>query len=109
VTSIDKQVVEVCLHLPSSFFVVDELLEMDELKVIEVNKDVGGPSVAEMVALLKKIVDKKNLILWGDFDERDLKCITDQLPATGVYLHIIAEDISRANQLLRAISLSVSS
>ena len=98
------------IHLhPSSFFIVDELLQMNKLKAIQVNKDVGGPSVAEMMALLKKIIDKKNLILWGDFDERDLKAILDHLPTSGVYLHIIAKDISRANQLLRIISRSASS
>ncbi|MBT8361456.1 MAG: hypothetical protein KJO32_10915, partial [Deltaproteobacteria bacterium] len=92
---------------PSSFFIVDELLEMDELKVIQVNKDVGGPSVSEMMALFKKIVKTKNLIIWGDLTEEDLALIQDQLPSKGVYLHIIAKDITCANHLLQTISRSV--
>ena len=43
------------IHLhPSSFFVVDNLLEMEELDVIEVNKDIGGPELEDMLPVLKK-------------------------------------------------------
>jgi hypothetical protein len=95
------------IHIhPSSFFIVDELLKMAKLKVIQINKDVGGPSVAAMMDLFKKIVQTKNLIIWGDLNEEDLKLIQDQLPATGVYLHIVAEDIAHANNLLQTISPS---
>jgi hypothetical protein len=79
---------------------------MAKLKVIQINKDVGGPSVAEMMDLFKKIVQTKNLIIWGDLNEEDLKRIQDQLPATGVYLHIVAKSITQANHLLQTISRS---
>ena len=89
------------IHLhPSSFFIVDELLEMEQLKVIEVNKDIGGPTIAEMMDLFKKIVERKNIIIWGDLDEHELESIQDQLPARGVYIHLIAASVDRANQLI---------
>jgi hypothetical protein len=92
------------IHLhPSSFFIVDELLQIDKLRAIEVNKDVGGPSVPEMMSLLQKIAERKNLILWGDLTEDDLACIQQHLPTSGVYLHIVAESVSRANHLLRTL------
>ncbi|MFH2116319.1 MAG: hypothetical protein ABIJ86_17595, partial [Spirochaetota bacterium] len=38
------------IHLhPASFFMLDELLAKDDLKAIEVNKDVGGPTIEEML------------------------------------------------------------
>ena len=86
------------LH-PSSFFIVDSLLEVDGLKAIEVNKDVGGPSVKEMMGEFKKIMDKKCLIIWGDLDEEDIDCIKGELPNNGLYLNIIAESAERARQL----------
>jgi hypothetical protein len=93
------------IHLhPSSFFIVDELLQMDGLRAIEVNKDVGGPSVAEMMGVLQNIVERKNLILWGDFNEDDLVSIREQLPTAGVYLHLVADSVSRANRLIRIMS-----
>jgi hypothetical protein len=89
------------IHLhPSSFFIVDELLEMEQLKVIEINKDIGGPSIEEMIGLFKKIVERKNIIIWGDLHEEDLKCIQNQLPSRGIYIHLIAESVDRANQLI---------
>lgn len=89
------------IHLhPSSFFIVDELLEMERLKVIEINKDIGGPSIDEMMALFKKIVETKNIIIWGDLNEQDLVCIRNQLPSRGVYIHLLAESVERANQLI---------
>ncbi|NNF47807.1 MAG: hypothetical protein HKN69_13665, partial [Desulfofustis sp.] len=89
------------IHLhPSSFFIVDELLEMDQLKVIEINKDIGGPTIAETMELFQKVVERKNLIIWGELDEHDLEIIRKQLPSRGVYIHLIAESVERANQLI---------
>ena len=89
------------IHLhPSSFFIVDELLEMDQLKVIEINKDIGGPTIPETMELFQKIVEKKNIIIWGELDEHDLETIRDQLPSRGVYIHLIAASVERANQLI---------
>ena len=89
------------IHLhPSSFFIVDELLEMDQLKVIEINKDIGGPTIPETIELFQKIVETKNLIIWGELDEHDLETIRDQLPSRGVYIHLIAPSVDRANQLI---------
>ena len=85
---------------PSSFFIVDELLEMEKLKVIEINKDIGGPSIAETIELFQKIVERKNIIIWGDLDEHDLESIQKNVPSRGVYLHLIAESVARANQLI---------
>ncbi len=86
------------LH-PSSFFIVDELLKVDGLKAIEVNKDIGGPSVKEMMGEFKKIIEKKCLIIWGDLDEEDIDCIKGELPNTGLFLNIIVESTERARQL----------
>ena len=85
---------------PSSFFIVDELLEMENLKAIEINKDIGGPTIDETIGLFQKIVEKKNIIIWGDLDEHDLESIQNNVPSRGVYIHLIAESVERANQLI---------
>jgi len=93
------------VHLhPSSFFIIDELLEIDNLKVIEVNKDIGGPSVQEMMPLLQKIAAKKNIILWGDLNAEDMEYIKKELPPTGVCLHVVARTVAHANRLLDIVS-----
>lgn len=57
-----------------------------------------------MMGVLQNIVERKNLILWGDFDEEDLASIREQLPTGGVYLHLVADSVSRANRLIRIVS-----
>ncbi len=93
-----------CIHLhPASFFILDELFRIDELKAVEVNKDVGGPSVPEMVPQLRRILEKKNLVLWGDFTLEDLDCMKSNLPKEGLFLHVIAPTPEEAEALLASI------
>ncbi len=88
------------IHLhPASFFILDELMKNDWLTAIEVNKDVGGPSVAEMIPHLAKVAEQKNLILWGDFTIEELDILRDGLPSRGLFLHVIAPDMATAEQL----------
>jgi hypothetical protein len=89
------------IHLhPSSFFLLDELLANDWLKAVEVNKDVGGPSVLEMIPELKKITAKKNLIFWGDFTPEELECVRKNLPKGRIFFNIIAPTMEEARHLL---------
>jgi hypothetical protein len=85
------------LH-PASFFIIDELLGLEGLKVIEVNKDVGGPSVAEMLPVLSKIMQTRGLILWGDLTIADLEVVKRNLPCRGLGLHVVAPTLAQAHE-----------
>jgi hypothetical protein len=75
------------IHLhPVSFYIVDYLLEIDELSAIQITKDVGGPTVEEMMPVLKKVQNKKNLVLWGDFDSREIDMLMKNLRPEGLYI-----------------------
>ncbi|KLU63036.1 hypothetical protein CEB3_c06110 [Peptococcaceae bacterium CEB3] len=88
------------VHLhPASLFILDDLLRIDDLKAIEINKDVGGPSVREMMSVFRRIMEKKSLVIWGDLDEEDIKTIRDNLPCRGIFLNIVAPSVSRAKKL----------
>lgn len=89
------------IHLhPASFFILDDLLAIRELRVIEVNKDVGGPSIGDMIPLFRKILANKNLIIWGDLVEDDLDHILNELPQRGIFLNIVAPTVERAQELM---------
>ena len=89
------------VHLhPASFFVLDAYMEMDGLRAIQINKDVGGPSVMEMVPMFQKVLTKKNLIIFGDLDEKDIDCIVEDLPRVGTFLNITAPTVERARELM---------
>lgn len=79
------------LH-PASFFVIDYLLEMDGLGIVEINKDFGGPSVAEMIPVLQKVQKKKNLVIWGDFTKEEFSLIKNSVDPEGLYIIVYTED-----------------
>ncbi len=79
------------VHLhANSFFILDELLTLDDLRAIQVNKDIGGPGVEEMLPLLARIMQTRRLILWGDLTVEDLDLIRRNLPCRGLALHVVA-------------------
>ena len=75
------------LH-PASFFILDELLAMDSLKVIQVNRDVNGPSIESMLPFLLRVLESKRLLLWGEFSEPEVRQLLDGLPARGLALQL---------------------
>lgn len=89
------------LH-PTSFFILDSLLEIEPLTAIEVNKDDGGPSIAEMVPIFKRILKKKCLVIWGKLDVKDISVIRQGLMPNPVFLHIVAENVENAKSLIIA-------
>lgn len=91
------------IHMhPSSFHILDDVLEIEELKAIEINKDVGGPSIEDMMPILKKIISKnKCLVLWGSIDEYDIEVLYKELPKKRVFLNIIVESQDRAKRLIK--------
>lgn len=92
------------IHLhPASFFMLDSLLENDFLSAIQVNKDVGGPSVPEMIPAIQKIVARKNFVFWGDLTLDDIACLRERLPARGLFFFTTAKDADEAKRLLEAI------
>jgi hypothetical protein len=79
------------VHLhPASFFILDELLTLESLKVVQVNKDICGPGVKEMLPILAKIMQTRGLILWGDLTVEDLELIKQSLPCRGLALNVVA-------------------
>jgi hypothetical protein len=92
------------VHLhPASFFVLDTYLQMDDLRAIQINKDVGGPSVRQMIPNFQKVITKKNLIIFGDLDEGEIDCILEELPRKGTFLNITAPTVERAKELMEHI------
>ena len=90
------------IHLhPVSFFILDDLLAIDELKAIQVNKDIGGPSITQMMPQFKKISATKNLIVWGDLDESEIDCLIRELPNASLFLNIVSPTLERAGELMK--------
>ena len=92
------------VHLhPSSFFILDELLTLENLKAIQVNKDISGPGVREMLPVLAKIMQTRGLILWGDLTIEDLELVKQNLPCRGLALNVVAPTAEEARARLEYI------
>ncbi len=79
------------VHLhPNSLFILDDLLTLENLKAVEINKDISGPGVKEMLPVLARIMQTRGLILWGDLTIEDLELVKQNLPCRGLALNMVA-------------------
>ena len=87
---------------PSSFFLLDDILNIEPLKVIQINKDVGGPNVSQMLPEFKKVLASgKKLIIWGALDQEDLGAVMEELPSHSIYLDIVVEHVDQGKALMQ--------
>jgi len=90
------------IHLhPSSFFILDDLLQIDNLKIIQITKDIGGPTISEMLPQFKKVLESKILVIWGALDLVDLELIKEGLLNKGLFLSIVTPSIEEAKEMLK--------
>ena len=62
------------------------------LKCIQINKDVGGSEIAEMVPFFKRVQDRgKSLLIRGKLDHEDLGLLRKRALTDGLYLQIVVE------------------
>ena len=81
------------IHLhSSSLFLVDRILDVEALRCIQINKDVGKTAVPEMIPFFKKVQARgRCLLVRGKLDLEDLKLLRSHLSPEGLYLQIVVE------------------
>lgn len=95
------------VHLhPASFQHIDIILRLTNLKAVQLNKDVGGPKIRDMIPVCKKIIEsgKRVILGMGPIDKDDIDAIYDGLPNRGVAINIIAKSVDEANDILEYMS-----
>lgn len=91
------------IHLHStSLFLLEAILEIDEIQCYEVNKDALGPPVSKLLPHLKKIqACRKPLLVRGSFTPEDLRLVMDSLDPRGLFLNIMVKDVAETEPLRR--------
>jgi hypothetical protein len=81
------------IHLhSSSLFLLDAILNVESLKCIQINKDVGGLEVSGMLPFFKKVQQRgKRLLIRGKLNNGDLALLRSELSPNGLYLQIVVE------------------
>lgn len=94
------------VHLhPASFPHLDGIMKIKGLKAVQLNKDLVGPSLEDMLPYCKKVLEGgKNLVLgMGPIQKEDIDVICDELPHRKIAVNILAESIDEANDLIEYI------
>ncbi len=81
------------IHLHStSMFLLDEFLEIEEIGCFEVNNDVSGPPLEEMLPYFKRIQQAdRSLLIRGAFSSSEVGMLMNALVSKGLYLYIMIE------------------
>jgi len=82
---------------------VDELLKMPDLDVIEMNLDVVGKTISQMIPQFQRILETKRLYVWGHFTEADLQTMHDQLSARGLALQLMDTSPEVVRRMIRQV------
>lgn len=87
------------LHL-SSLHLMDEILAIEPLKCLQINKDVGDEGAMEkMIPHLKKVQQAdKALLVRGKLTVDDLKLLCKELSPRGLYLQLVVEEAGEIGQ-----------
>ena len=98
------------MHLhTTTLFLLDEILEIEELRCLEMNYEVhsGGPPIDELLPYLLRIQEAERcLILRGSFNEDELCQVIEGLDPRGLYLYIMVESVDEVRTLRRLGGLS---
>ncbi|MCW5983303.1 MAG: hypothetical protein KIT09_34750 [Bryobacteraceae bacterium] len=95
-------------HFPSSFihlhstsmFLLDAILEIEEIQCYEVNNDAAGPPLAEMVPYFQQIQRAgKPLLIRGAFAPDEMRLLMDSLEPRGLFLNIMVNGMSEVEAL----------
>lgn len=91
------------IHLHStSLFLLEAILEIDEIRCFEVNHDAVGPPVEKLLPHLKKVQSRtKPLLVRGSFTPRELQLVLDTLEPRGLFLNIMVRDLAETEPLRR--------
>ena len=81
------------IHLhSSSLFLLDRILDVEALRCIQINKDVGNTAIAEMMPFFRMVqARQRSLLIRGALDLDDLALLRRNLSPDGLYLQIVVE------------------
>jgi hypothetical protein len=91
------------IHLHStSMFLLDAILEIEQIQCYEVNNDALGPPLVKLLPYLQSIqAHGKPLLVRGSFTPEQLRLVMDSLEPRGLFLNIMVGDLAETEPLRR--------
>ena len=92
------------MHLhPDALYCLNDLYQIDNMRVIEVNRERFGPSLTELIPTFKEIQRRKSLIIWGELTLPEIRELLGVLSPVGLCLIPIVEGVEEGKSLMRRI------
>lgn len=91
------------IHLhTSSLFLLDIFLEIEELDVIQINKDASGMEVPEIIPYFRKVQDAgRRLVIRGPITKEDIKLLSENLSPKGLLIQTIMDSPKAAEDFFK--------
>lgn len=88
------------IHLhSSSLHLLDEILDVEALRCIQINKDVGNVTIAEMLESFRKVQSRgRSLLIRGKLTPEDVALLRGALSPVGLYLQIVVETVEESRR-----------
>ena len=95
------------MHLHStSMFLLDAILEVEEIRCFEINNDAVGPPVAKMVPYFRKVQDAgRPLLIRGSVTPGELRLLVDSLDPRGLMFNIMVSGREEVEPLRKLIGM----
>ncbi len=89
------------MHLHStSMFILDLILQIEELGCLEINNDIAGPPLEEMLPYFRMVQQAgRSLVIRGSFSPDELKFLADSLDPRGLYFFIMVQSMEEIDRL----------
>ena len=97
------------MHLHStSMFLLDDFLEVDEIRCFEVNYEVGsgGPPIEGMLPYFQRVQEAdRPLLVRGSFTPDEMRCLVDGLEPRGLYVYVMVETMEEVEGLRAVVGM----
>jgi hypothetical protein len=91
------------IHLhATSLPVLDALLEIEELRCVQMNYEVGsgGPAIREMIAPFRRIQEAgRSLLIRGSFTPEEARLLVGSLDPRGLYIYVMVQSLAETEGL----------
>jgi len=84
-----------------SLYCLRDLYKISNLKIIEINKDLFGPSIFKLLPTLKEVKKHKSLLIWGDLTKEEIRGLLNELSPHGLCIYPIVKDVEEGKALLK--------
>jgi hypothetical protein len=89
------------MHLHStSMFLLESILEIDEIACFEINHDALGPPLDRMIPRFQRVQQaRKPLVIRGSFSPGEMRLLMDTLDPRGLFLNVIVKSLEEVEAL----------